>query len=90
MGASKQCFVSSPGTGARLADEVTRALSKSGYRCLKDVAVAVYGSCVILRGTLPSYFAKQFVLATVQAVPGVGPICDVTRVVRPDSGRRSA
>jgi hypothetical protein len=71
-------------TGARnsLAEQVTRALTRTGYRCARQVQVAAIGNCIVVRGDLPSYYAKQFVLATVLKVPGVRRICDVINVVR--------
>lgn len=74
----------------RLANNVVRALQQTGYGCLCGVRVAAFGSFVVLHGRVPTFFAKQFALATVQAVPGVSQICDALQISRSEPVRQMA
>lgn len=54
-----------------LAEELEVALRQKGYSALRAVQLAIRGSMVVLRGTVPSYYLKQVAQATVLAHPEV-------------------
>ena len=64
-----------------LAEAITGALRKTGYRQLLDLQIRVDGHDVILRGRLPSYYLKQIAHHVVSTVPGVNLILDAIDVV---------
>ena len=54
--------------------EVDRVLQRADYSALRGVAFAVTDGCVVLEGTLPSYFLKQIAQSMVAEVAKSHPI----------------
>jgi hypothetical protein len=58
-------------TAAPLADLVRGALDGTGHGWLRCVRVAHDGGCIVLSGSVPSFYLKQMAQTVVLAVPGV-------------------
>lgn len=56
---------------SELIERIVRALVTRNCRSLREVTIALEGSCVSLHGTVRTYYAKQLAQQTVISVPGV-------------------
>ncbi|WP_417390805.1 BON domain-containing protein [Gimesia sp.] len=56
---------------SELIESVVHALATRNCRSLREVTIALEGSCVSLHGTVRTYYAKQLAQQTVISVPGV-------------------
>lgn len=64
----------------KLIERVVHALATRNCRSLREVTIALEGSCVSLHGTVRTYYAKQLAQQTVISVPGVTKIVNELEV----------
>jgi osmotically-inducible protein OsmY len=73
-----------PATGAvepiSIESAVRDALDKTGHTWLRRVVVATEGACVVLRGTVPSYYLKQMAQTSILAISGMTALRNELRV----------
>jgi osmotically-inducible protein OsmY len=62
--------------GGELQNRVSAFLKGCHHLALRSLDVEVYGDTVVLRGSVPTFYARQVALECVKHVPGVSRVVD--------------
>jgi len=61
--------------------KVTSALQKNPYVDFASMSCETKGGCVVLRGTVPSYFEKQMAQESIRSIEGIDKILNELEVL---------